>query len=42
MRALIDKLDRLAGASDVYTRIGWACLAGCVVLVALLATGAMH
>ena len=42
MAALISKLERLAGASDIYTRIGWACAAGSVLLVVLLATGAMH
>ncbi len=42
MAALIAKLERLAGASDVYTWIGWACAAGSVLLVALLATGRMH
>ena len=42
MRALIHRMARLAGASDIYTRIGWACAAGSVLLVVLLATGAMR
>ena len=42
MAALIAKLERLAGASDIYTRIGWACMVGSVLLVVLLATGVMH
>ena len=36
MAALISKLERLAGASDIYTRIGWACAAGSVLLVLLI------
>ena len=36
MVALIAKLERLAGASDIYTRIGWGCAVGSILVVLLI------
>ena len=32
MRRLLERLERIAGASDIYTWIGWGCLV-CIPLV---------
>lgn len=42
MAALIRRMARVAGASDVYTWIGWGCAVGSVLLLVLIRTGRLH